>query len=196
MPAKTDQALGYASAFKVMAETIRAMMTPAPPPPEGYSEPEDLLSAAYAHKKYEQLLLEQDPNQKEFIAEVLRPGEASAKRLAAAREVHIQKLNHLLDDVIDRMEKAEQACSEMETRWIGAEKRLWAERLRPDSRDALERVLIAAIAFAFGHEALGKQRRTSMASNLEDAAIRAFGIRIDPKTVRRYVNQAIARFVR
>lgn len=194
---KTNRETGFASSAKVFADVGRAMITSAPPASARYAPtPEDLLSALLEVKKNGQLLLDQNPDQRDFILEILRPEETAAKQRVVEQEQHFQKLSLLLDEVIDRMEKAEQACRDIETRWMDAEQRLWKEKLRPDSRDALERVLIAAIAHSFGLNELRWQGRTSIASDLERVAWRDLRIQIDPKTVRRYVNQAIERYVR
>jgi len=167
---------GYAIVFAALRDAARASLLDAPPTPPGYSEPATLLDAILAHKKYGKLLLEHDPLLKEYVDQLLNPDHRVALQILHEQDTEIADLKWRLDCAL--------------AAYRDAEERLWQERRKDTSWSAVGRVLLAAIAKAFPQEIRDRRFRTSIAQDLSDEAMRSFGMTLDPKTVRKHVNDA------
>lgn len=64
------------------------------------------------------------------------------------------------------------------------------ELMNPNSRSALERLLISAIAGGYGIKKETHKRKESIAMLLSHDAMEIYGFTVDPKTVRKYVTSA------
>jgi hypothetical protein len=80
----------------------------------------------------------------------------------------------------------------VQTRQALAETRseLAHESMNPNSRSALERLLIVAIAGGYGVQKETHKRKESIAMQLSHDAMEIYGFTVDPKTVRKYVTSA------
>lgn len=162
-----------------------AAAVPAPAPPKGYGRPSTLLEAAVKNRRYARQLIGHDPSLKSVIEGIIEPDLAHERRIAAFREEVISAQERVIASLESELAAARAG-------WHDAEKRLYEEKLRPSSRDAIGRVLIAAIAKAYGAQVL--KGETPIAESLARSAMDNLGITLDPKTVRKYVNAAIAQY--
>lgn len=74
-----------------------------------------------------------------------------------------------------------------------AQSELAHELMNPNSRSALERLVIAVIAGGYGVKEETNTRRDSIAIEISDDAMEIYGMTLDPKTVRTYVYSAWAK---
>lgn len=73
---------------------------------------------------------------------------------------------------------------------VETQSELARESMNPNSRSALERLLIVAIAGGYGVKKETHKRKESIAMQLSHDAMEIYGFTVDPKTVRKYVNSA------